>query len=126
MKHDIAVALALIPETIRAVEALVAEEFPDCRLNIFGHLGDGNLHVNVRPPAGQLLRDIDGRKAAITAAVESIAVARDGSFSAEHGIGQMRVPGMKAHKSEVELSLMRALKQALDPSHVLNPGKMLP
>jgi FAD/FMN-containing dehydrogenase len=126
VKHDIAVPLALIPETIRAVEALVAEKFPDCRLNIFGHLGDGNLHVNVRPPAGRRLSDIDGRKAAITAAVESIAVARGGSFSAEHGIGQMRIPGMKTHKSEVELSLMRALKQALDPSHVLNPGKMLP
>jgi FAD/FMN-containing dehydrogenase len=126
VKHDISVPLALIPETVRAVETLVAEKFPDCRLNIFGHLGDGNLHVNVRPPPGQRLSDIEDRKAAITAAVEAIAVARQGSFSAEHGIGQMRIIGMQAHKSELELSMMRALKQAFDPGHILNPGKMLP
>jgi FAD/FMN-containing dehydrogenase len=126
VKHDISVPLALIPETVRAVEAAIAEKFPDCRLNIFGHLGDGNLHVNVRPPAGQILRDLEDRKAAITEAVEAIAVARGGSFSAEHGIGQMRISGMMAHKSGVELSMMRALKEAFDPMHILNPGKMLP
>jgi FAD/FMN-containing dehydrogenase len=126
VKHDISVPLALIPETIRAVENLLAEKFPDCRLNIFGHLGDGNLHVNVRPPPGRRLSDIEDRKAAITEAVEAIAVARGGSFSAEHGIGQMRISGMQAHKSELELSMMRALKQAFDPGHILNPGKMLP
>ena len=126
VKHDISVPLALIPETIRAVETAIAEKFPDCRLNIFGHLGDGNLHVNVRPPAGQKLRDLDNRKIAITDVVEAIAVARQGSFSAEHGIGQMRITGMQAHKSEVELSMMRVLKQAFDPRHILNPGKMLP
>jgi len=126
IKHDIAVPIALIPETIRAIEALAAEKFADCRLNIFGHLGDGNLHVNVRPPPGQNLPSLDPRKAEITNAVEAIAMARGGSFSAEHGIGQMRITGMLAHKSEVELDLMRALKQALDPSRILNPGKMLP
>jgi FAD/FMN-containing dehydrogenase len=126
VKHDISVPLALIPETIRAVENLLAEKFPDCRLNIFGHLGDGNLHVNVRPPPGRRLSDIEDRKVAITEAVEAIAVARGGSFSAEHGIGQIRISGMQAHKSELELSMMRALKQAFDPGHILNPGKMLP
>jgi FAD/FMN-containing dehydrogenase len=126
IKHDIAVPIALIPETVRAIEALAAAQFPDCRLNIFGHIGDGNLHVNVRPPAGKTLRDLNNRKAAITAAVEKLAVARAGSFSAEHGIGQMRLAGMAVHKSAVELDLMRALKQALDPAQVLNPGKMLP
>jgi FAD/FMN-containing dehydrogenase len=126
IKHDISVPIALIPETIRAIETLISEKFPDCRLNIFGHLGDGNLHVNVRPPPGQNLQSLDDRKPEITNAVETIAVMRGGSFSAEHGIGQMRVAGMQAHKSEVELDLMRALKQAFDPSGTLNPGKMLP
>jgi FAD/FMN-containing dehydrogenase len=126
VKHDIAVPLALIPETVRAVEAAIAEKFPDCRLNIFGHLGDGNLHVNVRPPPGRRLSDIEDRKAAITGAVEAIAVVRAGSFSAEHGIGQMRIAGMQAHKSAVELSMMRQLKQVFDPAQILNPGKMLP
>jgi FAD/FMN-containing dehydrogenase len=126
VKHDIAVPIGNIPATVRAIEKLVAADYPDCRLNIFGHVGDGNLHVNVRPPAGQTLRDLNDRKAAITAAVEGIAVAHAGSFSAEHGIGQMRIVGMAAHKSAVELDLMRALKAALDPNAILNPGKMLP
>jgi FAD/FMN-containing dehydrogenase len=125
VKHDISVPIALIPETIRAIETLIAEKFPDCRPNIFGHLGDGNLHVNIRPP-GQSLQSLDERKAAITSAIESIAMMRAGSFSAEHGIGQMRIAGMQTHKSEVELDLMRSLKQALDPKRILNPGKMLP
>ncbi len=126
VKHDISVPIALIPETIRAIEALIAEKFADCRLNIFGHLGDGNLHVNIRPPPGARLQSLDDRKSAITSAIESIAVARGGSFSAEHGIGQMRITGMQTHKSDVELNLMRTLKQAFDPSQILNPGKMLP
>jgi FAD/FMN-containing dehydrogenase len=111
---------------VRAIEALIAEKFPDCRLNIFGHVGDGNLHVNVRPAAGKTLADLEDRKAAVTAGVEGIAVAQGGSFSAEHGIGQMRIVGMAAHKSDAELRLMRAVKDALDPHGVFSPGKMLP
>jgi FAD/FMN-containing dehydrogenase len=126
VKHDIAVPIGDIPATVREIEALVAARFPDCRLNIFGHVGDGNLHVNVRPPAGKTLADMADRKLAITEAVEAIAVARGGSFSAEHGIGQMRISGMAAHKSAVELNLMRRLKAAFDPDGVFNPGKMLP
>jgi FAD/FMN-containing dehydrogenase len=126
VKHDIAVPLALIPETVAAIEALVQTKYPDCRLNIFGHIGDGNLHVNVRPPAGQTLAALATRKAAITTEIEGLAVTKGGSFSAEHGIGQMRIAGMHAHKSAVELELMRRLKDALDPRGVLNPGKMLP
>jgi FAD/FMN-containing dehydrogenase len=126
VKHDIAVPVGKIPETVRAVEAMVGEKYPGFRLNIFGHVGDGNLHVNVRPPAGRTLADIAEQKTAITAAVEGIAVARGGSFSAEHGIGQMRIVGMAAHKSTVELDLMRAVKAALDPAGVFSPGKVLP
>jgi FAD/FMN-containing dehydrogenase len=126
IKHDIAVPLGAIPDMVAAVEALVAAKYPDCRLSVFGHIGDGNLHVNVRPPAGHTLADLADRKAAITADIEALAVARAGSFSAEHGIGQMRLRGMAAHKSAVELDLMRALKRAMDAQDLLNPGKMLP
>jgi FAD/FMN-containing dehydrogenase len=126
LKHDIAVPLTHIPNMVRAVEALIADKFPRCRLNIFGHLGDGNLHINVRPPPGQTIADLAGMKMEITDAVETLAVSMEGSFSAEHGIGQTRIPGMAAHKSAVELDLMRALKAALDPANLLNPGKVLP
>jgi FAD/FMN-containing dehydrogenase len=111
---------------VREIEAMVAQKFADCRLNIFGHIGDGNLHVNVRPAAGGTMAALAARKQAITDAVEGIAVAHGGSFSAEHGIGQMRIAGMAAHKSEVELTLMRRLKAAFDPDGVFSPGKMLP
>ena len=126
VKHDIAVPIAAIPNTVAAVEALIDEKFPDCRPNIFGHIGDGNLHVNIRPPPGQTLADLGARGTAITSAIEALAVTYGGSFSAEHGIGQMRLTGMAAHKSAVELALMRQLKTAFDPSGLLNPGKMLP
>ena len=126
VKHDIAVPLAVIPEMVAAVERLVAETYPDCRLNVFGHLGDGNLHINIRPPAGQGLAGLASRKEAMTADVEALAVARGGSFSAEHGIGQFRLAGMRAHKPAVDLELMRALKAALDPHNLFNPGKLLP
>jgi FAD/FMN-containing dehydrogenase len=126
VKHDISVPISKIPETVAAIETLVAQKFPAFRLNIFGHVGDGNLHVNIRPPAGQTLTDIAARKAEITEAVEALAMAHQGSFSAEHGIGQLRLPGMAAHKSGVELQMMHALKNAFDPDDFLNPGKLLP
>jgi FAD/FMN-containing dehydrogenase len=126
VKHDIAVPLANIPKMVRAVASLIREKYPHCRLNIFGHLGDGNLHINVRPPPGQTIADLAAIKGQITDEVETLAVELEGSFSAEHGIGQIRIPGMAAHKSTVELDLMRALKTALDPANLLNPGKVLP
>ena len=80
VKHDIAVPLGRIPETVAAVEALIAAKYPDCRLSIFGHIGDGNLHVNIRPPAGRTLADLADRKAAITTDIEALAVARAGQL----------------------------------------------
>jgi FAD/FMN-containing dehydrogenase len=126
LKHDISVPLGRIPEMLALVESLLGKKYPDCRLSVFGHIGDGNLHVNIRPPAGGALSDLTDRKAAITADIENLAVSLGGSFSAEHGIGQMRLTGMQAHKSTVELDLMRALKTALDPAGIFNPGKVLP
>lgn len=126
VKHDVSVPLGQIPGLVAAVEDLIATRYPDCRLNIFGHLGDGNLHINVRPPAGQSIAALQDRKAAITLDVEALAVAQGGSFSAEHGIGMMRLPGMRAHKTPVELALMRAIKRAIDPRGLMNPGKMIP
>jgi FAD/FMN-containing dehydrogenase len=126
VKHDICVPITTLTEAVAAIEALLTQHYPDCRLNLFGHVGDGNLHVNIRPGPGQRLSDLQDRKAAITLAVETIAVRLGGSFSAEHGIGQMRIAGMAAHKSAVELAMMGRLKAAFDPANTLNPGKMLP
>ena len=126
VKHDISVPLGKIPAMVAAVQALVAEKYSDCRPNIFGHAGDGNLHINIRPPEGQSMAELVPRKADITADIEALAVSMGGSFSAEHGIGQLRLAGMAAHKSPVALDLMRAVKHALDPANLLNPGKTIP
>jgi FAD/FMN-containing dehydrogenase len=126
VKHDISVPLGRMAEMVSATEALIAKNHPGCRLNIFGHLGDGNLHINIRPPEGKTLDDLAPVKTAITTAVESLAVSLGGSFSAEHGIGQFRLSGMAAHKSPEALSLMRRLKAAFDPAGIFNPGKTIP
>ena len=126
LKHDISVPLSRMAEMVEATQTLIAQYHPHCRLNIFGHLGDGNLHINVRPPTGQTLASLDSTKTAITQAIENIAVSLNGSFSAEHGIGQFRLPSMAAHKSPEALALMRRLKQAFDPAHLFNPGKTIP
>jgi FAD/FMN-containing dehydrogenase len=124
VKHDISVPLSRMAEMVTATETLIARDYPGCRPNIFGHLGDGNLHINIRPPKGKNLADLN--KEAITSAVENLAVELGGSFSAEHGIGQFRLAGMAAHKSPEALALMRRLKQAFDPAGLLNPGKTIP
>ncbi len=124
VKHDISVPLGRMAEMVVATEALIAKTYPGCRLNIFGHLGDGNLHINVRPPEGDALSSLN--KAEITTNVESLAVSLGGSFSAEHGIGQFRLAGMAAHKSPEALALMRRLKTAFDPTGLFNPGKTIP
>jgi FAD/FMN-containing dehydrogenase len=126
VKHDISVPLGKIPAMVAAVKVLVAEKYPDCRPNIFGHVGDGNLHINIRPPEGQGMADLAACKADITMDIEALAVSLGGSFSAEHGVGQFRLAGMTAHKSPVALELMRSIKHALDPANLLNPGKTIP
>lgn len=124
VKHDISVPLGRMAEMVAATRDFIAQNHPACRLNIFGHLGDGNLHINVRPPKGKTLADLD--KAAITGGIEALAVQLGGSFSAEHGIGQFRLASMAAHKSPAALALMRRLKTAFDPAGLFNPGKTLP
>lgn len=122
IKHDIAVPLAHIPAMVRAAENLAAQT-PACRLNIFGHIGDGNLHINFRPAPGHSLAALPAEE--ISRAVHALAMEFGGSFSAEHGIGQFKRGAMAAHKSAVELALMRAVKSALDPGGVFNPAKVL-
>lgn len=126
VKHDISVPLSRMAEMVAETESFIAQNHPGCRLNIFGHLGDGNLHINIRPPEGKTLADLAAQKTAITTGIETLAVGLGGSFSAEHGIGQFRLAGMAAHKSPEALALMRRLKQAFDPAGLFNPGKTLP
>lgn len=125
LKHDIAVPISKIPMAIARLERAIADCAPGARLNIFGHIGDGNLHVNVMPAEGQLLSELGKNNPLITSVIEDTVVGLEGSFSAEHGIGQIRVGAMLRHKQDVEIDLMRIIKQALDNHGTFNPGKII-
>jgi len=125
IKHDIALPVSRIPAFIDATGHALAQAFPGCQVVCFGHLGDGNLHYNVAASPGQseaaLLAEQDAINAVVYAAVE----AAEGSISAEHGIGALKREDLVRHKSAVELGMMRAIKAALDPLNIMNPGKVL-
>ena len=125
VKHDVSVRIGRIPEFVARAEPALTAIAPH-RLSIYGHIGDGNLHFNVLPPAGQ---GIDvfraGPAEALSACVHDLAAAMGGSFSAEHGIGMAKVEELKRYKDPVEVELMRTVKHALDPLNMMNPGKVL-
>jgi FAD/FMN-containing dehydrogenase len=124
-RHDIAVAVSRIPEFIATASRALESRFPGVRIICFGHVGDGNLHFNAFVP-GRERADSEARAATdVNRVVYDIVHQFGGSVSAEHGIGQAKVGELKRYKSEVELELMRTLKQALDPHHLMNPGKVL-
>ena len=124
IKHDVSVPTGAIPDLIARVLNSFETRFADCQINIFGHVGDGNLHINAIP------REIGAQIGADTAAaisefVYDATAALDGSFSAEHGIGSMKTAQMAKYKEPPALELMRQIKAALDPMGIFNPGKVL-
>jgi FAD/FMN-containing dehydrogenase len=126
IKHDISVPISLIPAFVQQTDELLAREIPGVRLVNFGHLGDGNLHYNVQAPEGgdakEFLRTQESR---INALVYESVRSFKGSISAEHGVGSLKVDELTHHKSPVAMGMMRAIKQALDPQNLMNPGRVL-
>jgi FAD/FMN-containing dehydrogenase len=126
IKHDIALPVSRIPDFVAATDAALEAAFPGVRLVDFGHLGDGNLHYNVQAPVGvdaaAFLRE---REHAVNTLVFDAVVAHGGSISAEHGIGALKRDELARRKHPVALRLMRAIKAALDPAGVMNPGRVL-
>ena len=126
IKHDISVPISRIPAFVEHADALLAREIPGVRLVNFGHLGDGNLHYNVQAPEGgdakAFLRDQEDR---VNHLVYEAVAAFGGSFSAEHGVGALKTDKLARYQSPVALSMMRAIKQALDPQNLMNPGRVL-
>jgi FAD/FMN-containing dehydrogenase len=125
IKHDISVPISRIGEFIRVTDALVQQTSPGCRMVTFGHLGDGNLHYNVSPPPGVRDTDFILEQPAINQTVHDSVDKFGGSISAEHGLGALKREEIRRYKSPVELRLMHAIKQALDPLGLMNPGKVL-
>ena len=127
IKHDISIAASRIPAFVEYADALLQAEIPGVRLVNFGHLGDGNLHYNVQAPADgdakAFLRDQEDH---VNHLVYEAVAQFGGSFSAEHGVGALKVDKLQQYQSPVALGMMRAIKQALDPQGIMNPGCVLP
>ncbi|MFN3643369.1 MAG: FAD-binding oxidoreductase [Gemmobacter sp.] len=122
--HDISVPLGAIPGFIDEAGAMLAA-LGDWRINCFGHLGDGNLHYNVFPVPGRSRADHAHLRDAIKTAVHDLVHARGGSVSAEHGIGRLKTRDLVRYGDPVKLAAMRAIKGALDPAGILNPGAVI-
>jgi FAD/FMN-containing dehydrogenase len=125
IKHDIAVPISSIARFVEETDRVLQQRFPGVRMVVFGHLGDGNLHYNVSPPIGMDEASFLALQPAVYETVHDQVHAFGGSISAEHGIGQLKRAENARYKSEIELRLMRTLKQALDPLGIMNPGKVL-
>jgi FAD/FMN-containing dehydrogenase len=125
IKHDISLPISRIAEFIEQTDEQLLQAHPGCELVCFGHLGDGNLHYNVAPPAGESHDAFLVHQAAINRIVHDNVDAFGGSISAEHGIGALKRTELTRYKSAVELNMMRAIKAALDPLGIMNPGKIL-
>ena len=126
IKHDISIPVSRIPAFVLETDALLAREVPGVRMVDFGHLGDGNLHYNVQAPEGvdgpAFLRDFEDK---VNTLVFDQVAKFNGSISAEHGVGELKVGKLPLYKDPTALAMMRAVKKALDPQNLMNPGRVL-
>ena len=122
--HDIALPLGAVAEFIARAPGEVAR-VSDFRINVFGHLGDGNLHWNVFPPRGVAAATLRHLAPEVMRAVHDLTHAMGGSISAEHGIGRLKVEDLERYGDPAKLAAMRAVKAALDPRGIMNPGAVL-
>ncbi len=125
IKHDISVPISRIADFVAAADRALRDRFPEVRMVTFGHLGDGNLHYNVSPPAGRDEASFLRLQPEINRVVHDAVVQHGGSISAEHGIGQLKRDDLARYKSPAEMAMMRSIKSALDPAGLMNPGKVL-
>ena len=125
IKHDISLPVSCMVDFLIETDALLQRDFPGCRMVTFGHLGDGNLHYNVSAPVGEKYETFLQQQDAIHRCVHDNVHKYAGSISAEHGLGALKRDEIKRYKSETELAMMAAIKQALDPLNLMNPGKVI-
>ena len=126
VKNDVSVPVSRVPELLARAGVAAEALMPGIRMVPFGHMGDGNIHLNFAQPVGMEAAAFLARDHAIMDMVGDIVRALDGSFSAEHGVGRLKPYMMPGWRGGAELDAMRRIKQALDPLGLMNPGKVLP
>ena len=125
LKHDISVAVSQVPRFIDVAGDWVAKNIPQGVLVAYGHLGDGTLHFNINQRPGTQAFQLQAVEQKAKRAIHDLVNEFGGSFSAEHGIGQLKIFELERYANPVELDVMRTLKRALDPNGIMNPGKVI-
>jgi len=125
LKHDISLPVASLAAFVARAAQWIGTHVPDGRLVAYGHVGDGNLHFNLNQAPGASREAFLGREAQVRRVLHDLVREFGGSFSAEHGIGRLKVEELERYAPPVELDLMHSVKRALDPNGILNPGKVL-
>jgi FAD/FMN-containing dehydrogenase len=125
LKHDVSVPVGALAQFVTRASQWVSANVPDGLLVAYGHVGDGNLHFNVSAAPGAQRERFLAREESVRRAIHDLVSEFGGSFSAEHGIGRLKVGELERYTSPVELALMRAVKRAFDPHGIMNPGKVL-
>ena len=124
-KNDLSVTVSKVPEFLNGVNQVVTQGYPDFEIVWYGHIGDGNLHLNILKPDNLGKEAFFEKCAQVNDAVFDIVAKLGGSISAEHGVGLLKKPYLHYSRSNEELGYMRAMKQVFDPNGVMNPGKLL-
>jgi FAD/FMN-containing dehydrogenase len=123
-KNDISVMVARVPAFISDIDAIVGEQYPDFRVVWFGHIGDGNLHLNILKPDAMEKADFFAKCQEVNVQVFETVQKYNGSVSAEHGVGMTKKAYLTYTRSALEVEYMRAIKRVFDPNGVMNPGKI--
>lgn len=125
LRTDVSVPLSRLPAFVEKAEAAISAQLPDCLCVSYGHVGDGNVHLNVLPPSGLTREEVAERIYAAKAVVNEVLDGFEGSISAEHGIGRLKKADFLARVPATQLQLLTAIKQAVDPAGIMNPGCQL-
>lgn len=123
-KNDLSVLPSKIPQFLKEVDQVVADKYPDFEVVWFGHIGDGNIHLNILKPESLTLEDFIASCEIVNETIFTLVSNYGGSVSAEHGIGLLKKPYLKFSKSAAEIALMKSIRSIFDPNLVLNPGKL--
>jgi len=123
-KNDISVKVSKVPEFLAQVDELVSDQYPDFEIIWFGHIGDGNVHLNILKPSTLDKEDFYQRCATVSEKVYALVKEYGGSVSAEHGVGLLKKPFLRFTREPQEIAYMQAIKKVFDPNSVLNPGKI--